>query len=236
MASKPPNPYAKAPAVGATPVPLRAAPVTIPATKSAAAAAAATEPSSKNKKKRGILRASPTSSVTEPPSKQQKTATTQSKPHASKVSVTPVTTSAADAAAATKPSPKIKILHAPPASTAEPPSKHQKIATKQSRAPVSISLVLELWDLSKADNTEGHSDAALNLFTAYCKHMGLPEMPTAKEFEVDNLREFVVRTFTLQRAAPFPFILTTTLCHMRIQNTTDAALMSPWLVTLAKSF
>ena len=50
-------------------------------------------------------------------------------------------------------------------------------------------MVLELRNLSKADNTEGHSDAALNLFTAYRKHnMGLPEIPTDAEFEVDNLR------------------------------------------------
>ena len=86
----------------------------------------------------------------------------------------------------------------------EPPSKQQKNPPKN---PVSPALLLELRDLMQSDNTGGHSDAALNLFNAYRKYMGLPEHPTATEFEVDNLREFIIwiNNFAESRAIPMNF-------------------------------
>ena len=114
------------------------------------------------------------------------------------------------AAAAEKPSSskhrrpkKRRVLQHEPC-ISEPPSKQQKNPPKN---PVSPALLLELRDLMQSDNTGGHSDAALNLFNAYRKYMGLPEHPTATEFEVDNLREFIIRIchFAESRAIPIYF-------------------------------
>jgi hypothetical protein len=99
---------------------------------------------------------------------------------------------------------KSQISHTPPTVAAESLSKRQKNTSKQA---VSGALVLELRDLMQSENTDGHSDAALNLFNAYRKHMRLPKQPTAAEFEVDNLREFVIRLceFAESRAIPINF-------------------------------
>lgn len=78
------------------------------------------------------------------------------------------------------------------------------LQTEQKRAKSSNALQLEMRDLTKADNTEKRTNAALFLFKAYRKSMKLPDTPTQAEFEVDNLRVFFVRLCNWAESRPIP--------------------------------
>lgn len=89
---------------------------------------------------------------------------------------------------------------APAPAQAQPPP--QQPAPKRQKS--SVALHLEMRDLTKAANTTDRQDSALNLLCAFRREMGLPEVPTKIEYEVDNLRDFIVRMCNWVETRPIP--------------------------------